>query len=49
MTGVNALRKSVYATGGVIGVPRFSCLITADAHEIGVLMISEGNEAVFGV
>lgn len=49
ITGVKAFRKSVYATGGVIGVPMLSCLITADAHEIGVLMISEGNEAVFGV
>lgn len=29
-TGVKALRKSVYATGGVIGVLALSCLIRAD-------------------
>jgi len=50
-TGVKPLRKSVYATGGVIGVfrPANSCLTTAETHEIGVSTISEGKDADFGV
>ncbi len=50
-TGVKALRKSMYATGGVIGVLRpCSCLMTADRHaDRGVSTISEGKEAVLGV
>jgi hypothetical protein len=49
-TGVNALRKSVYALGGVIGVFKSSsCLITPPTPESGVLRRSEGKEADFGV
>ena len=50
-TGVKALRKSVYAVGGVMGVfSPCSCLMTAERHaDRGVSTISDGNEAVFGV
>jgi hypothetical protein len=50
-TGVSALRKSVYAAGGVIGVCKLcSCLTSAEIHaETGVSTISDGKEAVFGV
>ncbi len=50
-TGVKALRKSVYAVGGVMGVfSPCSCLITAERQaDRGVSTISDGNEAVFGV
>jgi hypothetical protein len=49
--GVSALRKSVYATGGVIGVlSPCSCLMTAERHaDRGVSTISEGRVAVLGV
>ncbi len=50
-TGVRALRKSVYAVGGVMGVLRpCSCLMTAETQaDSGVSTISEGNEPVLGV
>ena len=51
-TGVRALRKSVYATGGVMGVWRLSsCLTTAETQLMGlaVATISEGKEADCGV
>jgi hypothetical protein len=51
-TGVTALRKSVYATGGVMGVLRlsFSCLMTADMQaDIGVSRTSDGKFADLGV
>jgi hypothetical protein len=49
-TGVNALRKSVYALGGVIGVFKSSsCLMTQPTPDSGVLRRSEGKEADFGV
>lgn len=49
--GVKALRKSVYAVGGVIGVLNSaSCLMTADTQaDTGVEHISDGNEADRGV
>lgn len=49
--GVKALRKSVYATGGVIGVfSPISCLISAGRHaDRGVSTISDGRVAVLGV
>lgn len=49
--GVRALRKSVYATGGVIGVlSPISCLIIVGRQaDSGVSTISEGRVAVLGV
>lgn len=47
-TGVNALRKSVYAEGGVMGV-HISRLMTEETQEMGVLMTSDGKEAELGV
>ena len=49
-TGVSALRKSVYALGGVIGVfMSSSCLMTPAMPGIWRASISEGNFDVFGV
>jgi len=49
-TGVRALRNSVYATGGVMGVlSASSCLMMADKYGLALCRISEGNDAVLGV
>lgn len=51
-TGVRALRNSVYATGGVMGVFNdSSCLTMADRHGKGLALarISDGKEADLGV
>ena len=51
-TGVSALRNSVYARGGVMGVFMLSsCLTRTDRHDIGLALakISEGKEADLGV
>lgn len=49
--GVRALRKSMYAVGGVIGVRRSaSCFMIAEMQaDTGVEHISDGNVAVAGV
>ena len=48
--GLRALRNSVYACGGVIGVVRSSSfLITSNIPGAGLLGSSEGNVAVDGV
>lgn len=49
-TGVRALRKSVYASGGVIGVALPSSrLMPSTVRVLVSLCISEGNMNVFGV
>lgn len=48
--GERALRNSVYACGGVMGVlMSSSCLITSRSPETGLLGSSEGRVAGFGV
>lgn len=49
-TGVKALRKSVYASGGVIGVALPSSrLMSSTVRVLESLCISEGKMKVFGV
>lgn len=49
--GVRALRKSVYAVGGVMGVFKScSCFMRPEIQaDTGVEQISDGKDAVFGV
>lgn len=49
-TGVRALRNSVYAAGGVIGVDMSSlCLTVSEAPDDESLKSSDGKTVVFGV